>query len=65
MNPLKIGCCSLLIWLGCTSVSAKPVHHYVFFGQDREKLKEASSFLQTKKLEGAQITYSWNDCSNI
>ena len=59
MNLLKIGCCSILIWLGCTSVSAKPVHHYVFFGQDREKLKEASSFLQTKKLEGAQITYSW------
>ena len=35
------------------------MHHYVFFGQDREKLKEASSFLQTKNLEGAQITYSW------
>src|SRR5262249_47411186 len=38
---------------------AKPVHHYVFFGQDREKLKEDSEFLETKVLEGAQVAYSW------
>ena len=43
----------------CTSVAAKPIHHYVFFGQDREKLKAASSFFETKALEGAQVTYSW------
>jgi hypothetical protein len=42
----------------CLSVSAKRVHHYVFFGQDREKIKEAS-FLETKALEGAQVAYSW------
>jgi hypothetical protein len=35
------------------------VHHYVFFGQDREKIKEAKSFLETKSLEGAQVAYSW------
>lgn len=38
---------------------AKPVHHYVFFGQDRERIASASSFLETKALEGAQIKYSW------
>ena len=58
MNLLKILCCSLLIWLGSSGVSAKPVHHYVFFGQDREKIKEAASFFKTKALEGAQVTYS-------
>lgn len=51
--------CVLFIWLCCASVSAKPEHHYVFFGQDREKIKGASSFLETKALEGAQVTYSW------
>lgn len=51
--------CALCVWLCCVSVSAKPVHHYVFFGQDREKIKEASSFLETKALEGAQVAYSW------
>lgn len=51
--------CVLFIWLCCASVSAKPEHHYVFFGQDREKIKGASSFLETKALEGAQVTYLW------
>ena len=35
------------------------VHHYVFFGQDRERIVEASAFLESKALEGAQIAYSW------
>lgn len=38
---------------------AKPVNHYVFFGQDRERIAGASSFLETKALEGAQVAYSW------
>lgn len=59
MNTRKIVWCTLLVSLSCASVSAKPVHHYVFFGQDRAKIKEASSFLETKSLEGAQVTYSW------
>ncbi len=59
MNARKIVWCTLFIWLCCPSVSAKPVHHYVFFGQDREKIKDASSFLETKALEGAQVKYSW------
>ena len=37
----------------------KPVHHYVFFGQDREQISKASSFLEAKRLEGAQVAYSW------
>ncbi len=58
MSSRKIVWCTLLILLACTGVSAK-VRHYVFFGQDREKLKQASSFLESKALEGAQVTYSW------
>ena len=37
----------------------KVVHNFVFFGQDRDKLAKAASFLATKKLEGAQVTYTW------
>lgn len=58
-KPRKLSCCSLFILLCCISISAKTIHHYVFFGQDREKIKEASSFLETKALEGAQVAYSW------
>jgi hypothetical protein len=60
MNPIwKLLVCAFFISMGCAPAGAKPVHHYVFFGQDREKLAGASSFLQTKALEGAQVTYSW------
>jgi len=51
--------CFLLLVLCCSSVSAKRVNHYVFFGQDREKIKEAKTFLETRTLAGAQVTYSW------
>jgi hypothetical protein len=51
--------CVLFILVWCHTVSAGPVHHYVFFGQDREKIKGASEFLETKALEGAQVAYSW------
>src|SRR4029079_6938008 len=37
----------------------KPLHHYVFFGIDREKVKEAKSFLETPAFDGAQVAYSW------
>ena len=50
----------LFIWLCCAGVSAKPLHHYVFFGMDREKIKDAKSFLDTKAFEGAQVSYSWS-----
>jgi hypothetical protein len=42
-----------------TVATAKRVHHYVYFGMDREELKNAKSFLETKEFEGAQVAYSW------
>jgi hypothetical protein len=51
--------CALLIWICCIDVSAKPLHHYVFFGQDRDKIKKEPLFLETAAMEGAQVTYSW------
>lgn len=51
-------CCLFILLLAITG-SAKPVHHYVFFGMDREKLKDATAFLEMKNFEGAQIAYSW------
>jgi hypothetical protein len=47
------------VLLSCSTAAAKPVHHYVFFGQDREKIGQASDLLATKALEGAQVAYSW------
>src|SRR6266850_3622521 len=55
----KLFCSILLIWMCCANAAAKRVHHYVFFGQDREKLRAATSFLETAGLEGAQVRYSW------
>ena len=42
-----------------TAANAKRVHHYVFFGMDRESIPNAKSFLETKEFEGAQVAYSW------
>ena len=51
--------CGLFVLLFGIYGSAKPVHYYVFFGMDREKIKDATAFLETKNFEGAQIAYSW------
>jgi len=59
VNARKVALCTFFIGFCCAGVIAKPVHHYVFFGQDREKIKGASSFLEAKILEGAQVMYSW------
>jgi hypothetical protein len=48
-----------LLALSCYCANAKPIHHFVFFGQDRERIKTAKTFLESKTLEGAQITYPW------
>jgi hypothetical protein len=37
----------------------KPIHHYVFFGGEREKIRTTESFLKGRKIEGAQIIYQW------
>ena len=49
----------LFISLCCAGVSAKPIHHFVFFGMDREKIKDAKPFLETPAFAGAQVAYSW------
>lgn len=59
INTRKAAGCALFIWLCCAGVSAKPVHHYVFFGMDREQLHDAKAFLETPAFEGAQVAYSW------
>jgi hypothetical protein len=38
--------------------SRRGLHHYVFFGMDRERIAERS-FLDTPAFEGAQLKYSW------
>lgn len=49
----------LLLSLTSFPALAKPVHHYVFFGMDRERIKDEKPFLETKSFEGAQVSYSW------
>ena len=49
----------LLLLLVSVTGNAKPVRHYVFFGMDRERVKDSTAFLETKRFEGAQIAYSW------
>ena len=51
--------CALFTSICCAGVSAQGVHHFVFFGQDRENIREATLFLETRQLEGAQVAYSW------
>ena len=49
---------ALLVLIFTASVSAKPIHHFVYFGMDREKIND-TAFLDTKAFEGAQVAYSW------
>jgi hypothetical protein len=42
-----------------SSSPTKPLHHYVFFGQDRDRIHSDSAFLRTPVIEGAQIAYTW------
>jgi hypothetical protein len=66
MNSMrKIVLYALFSLLCCASATAKPIHHYVFFGQDREKIRAASEFLETKALEGAQLAYSWRQLEPV
>jgi hypothetical protein len=44
---------------GAWTGAPKPVHHYVFYGQDRDQMRRDSAFLATKDFEGAQIAYTW------
>jgi len=42
------------------SPTGKPVHHYVFFAHERERITE-KSFLDTPAFEGAQLKYTWRE----
>ncbi|HJU66704.1 MAG TPA: hypothetical protein VJ650_00550 [Gemmatimonadaceae bacterium] len=59
MHRLTLLGCTMFLSLACASAPARSVHHYTFFGQDRERLRQDSAFLSTKQLEGAQVSYSW------
>jgi len=37
----------------------KPIHHFAWFGGDRENIHTDTLFLNTPALEGAQILYPW------
>jgi hypothetical protein len=56
-----VGALAICLALGGTLAlsPAKQVHHYVFVGRHREKLSD-SAFLQTRALEGAQVSYFWS-----
>jgi hypothetical protein len=49
----------VLSMVSATAASPKTLHHFFFFGMDREKLRTTKSLLETKKFEGAQVAYSW------
>ena len=53
-------CTSCSAILGGTPTTAKPVHHYVFFAHERERITE-KSFLETAAFEGAQLKYTWRE----
>lgn len=65
MNFRTLGLCVLFISVCVSSASGKRVRHYVLFGQDREAIKTASSFLYTEAFEGAQVTYSWRQLEPV
>jgi hypothetical protein len=65
----RVGLCQILLAIGLlaaiSTALAYPgerartrLHHYVFFGADRERIVERA-FLDTQVFEGAQIRYSW------
>lgn len=45
--------------LSATPITTKPLHHFVYFAMDREKIQTTKSFLDTKAFEGAQVAYFW------
>lgn len=56
-SKLRVSLFLILFW-GCAAF-AQTVHHYIFFGQDRELLKKDQAFLKARGIDGAQIAYSW------
>jgi hypothetical protein len=50
---------TVLVAVTSAAQNPKPVHHYVWFGADREDIRTDSLFLNTPEIEGAQILYPW------
>jgi hypothetical protein len=67
MTARTIGYLALGLTLICVTGSAqtadsprtKPIHHYVFFGGNREQIRTLRAFLDNAQFEGAQIIYPW------
>jgi len=61
MNLFAHFACYFVAILTCAAgANAAAVHHYVFFGQDREGITNAT-FLATKAIAGAQLKYTWRE----
>ncbi len=59
LKPMPFLRAAVAVTLFWSCAGAKPIHQYVFYGQDREKIPQDESFLKTKAFEGAQVVYSW------
>ena len=58
---MKKGCFFILFVLLAVDVSAqKTIDNYVFFGMDRERIRE-DNFLKHPNIVGAQLKYSWKE----
>jgi len=44
----------------CHAAASAQVHHFAFFGPDREHIHD-EAFLKTKALEGAQMHFTWRE----
>src|ERR1700722_7091098 len=49
-----------LFFLATCCCDAHALQHYVFFGQERERIHD-ETFLKTKAFAGAQLKYSWRE----
>ena len=59
LNLLFVVAGTLAVPMSAQVPAAKPVHHYVFFGGDRDGIKDAKSLLDNPNIEGAQVIYTW------
>jgi hypothetical protein len=59
-HALVLALFCLLFCACCDIAVASGAAHYVFFGTDRQRIREAS-FLDTKAFAGAQLKYSWRE----
>jgi len=47
------------VLIAVSAHAQKPIHHFAWFGGDRENIHTDTLFLNTPALEGAQILYPW------